>query len=65
MNERDELGDNLVPDYLARAEAGAWYGWPFVYWGDRLDPRVDQSERPDRPVCAPTMLLAPMSLRSG
>ncbi len=66
VNERDELGDNLVPDYLTRVDAGDWYGWPFVYWGDRPDPRVDQSGRPDRPVARPDYALgahvAPLGL---
>jgi glucose/arabinose dehydrogenase len=40
VNERDELGDDLVPDYLARVEDGAFYGWPFAYLKpDLLDPR--------------------------
>ncbi len=66
VNERDELGDNLVPDYLARIDRGAWFGWPFVYWGDRADPRVDQSLRPDDPVARPDYALgahvAPLGL---
>ncbi len=39
VNERDELGDELVPDYLAQAKEGAFYGWPFAYWGPHEDPR--------------------------
>ena len=41
VNERDELGDDLVPDYLTAVREGAFYGWPWVYWGDVMDPRVD------------------------
>jgi len=40
VNERDELGDNLVPDYLTHVERGAFYGWPFTYWGANVDTRV-------------------------
>ena len=43
VNERDELGDNLVPDYLTTIRRGGFYGWPYVYYGDRLDPRVEQN----------------------
>lgn len=40
VNERDELGDNLVPDYLTSVEEGDYYGWPYTYWGNHHDPRV-------------------------
>ena len=40
VNERDELGDELVPDYLTHVERGAFYGWPFSYWGAHVDRRV-------------------------
>ena len=40
VNERDNLGDNLVPDYLTRVQAGGFYGWPYSYWGHHLDPRL-------------------------
>jgi glucose/arabinose dehydrogenase len=46
VNERDELGDDLVPDYLTAVEAGAFYGWPWSYFGPHLDPRVEP-QRPD------------------
>ena len=39
-NERDELGPNLVPDYLTSVREGAFYGWPYSYWGRHVDPRV-------------------------
>ena len=39
-NERDELGPNLVPDYLTSVKEGAFYGWPYSYWGRHVDPRV-------------------------
>jgi glucose/arabinose dehydrogenase len=45
VNERDELGPHLVPDYLTSVKDGGFYGWPYSYWGQHLDPRV----RPQRP----------------
>jgi glucose/arabinose dehydrogenase len=44
-NERDELGDDLVPDYLTSVKEGAFYGWPWSYWGGHVDGRVE----PQRP----------------
>jgi len=40
VNERDGLGDNLVPDYLTSVKEGGFYGWPYMYWGSYYDPRV-------------------------
>jgi glucose/arabinose dehydrogenase len=40
VNERDELGPNLVPDYLTSVREGAFYGWPYAYWGQNPDRRV-------------------------
>ena len=40
VNERDELGPNLVPDYLTSVREGAFYGWPYAYWGANPDRRV-------------------------
>jgi glucose/arabinose dehydrogenase len=40
VNERDELGPNLVPDYLTSVREGGFYGWPYSYWGSNVDPRV-------------------------
>jgi glucose/arabinose dehydrogenase len=39
-NERDELGPQLVPDYLTSVRDGGFYGWPYSYWGQNVDPRV-------------------------
>lgn len=39
-NERDEFGPNLVPDYLTHVREGAFYGWPYSYWGQHVDNRV-------------------------
>ncbi|HEX6144850.1 MAG TPA: sorbosone dehydrogenase family protein [Geminicoccaceae bacterium] len=47
VNERDELGSDLVPDYLTEVRDGAFYGWPWSYWGDHVDGRVEP-QRPDR-----------------
>jgi glucose/arabinose dehydrogenase len=41
VNERDELGSDLVPDYLTSVQDGAFYGWPYSYFGDHVDPRVE------------------------
>jgi len=46
VNERDEIGDNLVPDYLTSVKEGAFYGWPYSYFGAHVDERV-QPPRPD------------------
>jgi len=46
VNERDELGPNLVPDYLTSVRDGGFYGWPYSYYGRHLDPRV-KPQRPD------------------
>lgn len=40
VNERDELGPDLVPDYLTSVRDGAFYGWPYSYWGQNVDERV-------------------------
>lgn len=48
VNERDELGDDLVPDYLTSVKEGGFYGWPFSYYGQHIDPRIPAKEqRPD------------------
>lgn len=39
VNERDKLGNNLVPDYITSVEKGGFYGWPYIYYGDHIDPR--------------------------
>lgn len=45
VNERDELGPELVPDYLTTVRDGGFYGWPYSYYGQTVDPRV----RPQKP----------------
>lgn len=46
VNERDELGDNLVLDYITSVRQGAFYGWPYSYFGQHEDPRL-KGKRPD------------------
>ena len=52
VNERDELGNNLVPDYLTQVRPGAFYGWPYSYYGQNVDPRV----KPARPELVATAI---------
>jgi len=47
VNERDELGPNLVPDYVTSVRDGGFYGWPYSYWGSNVDPRVKPGD-PDK-----------------
>jgi glucose/arabinose dehydrogenase len=46
VNERDELGSDLVPDYMTSVKDGGFYGWPYSYYGDHVDTRVEP-KRPD------------------
>ena len=46
VNERDELGNDLVPDYMTSVKDGAFYGWPYSYFGQHVDTRVEP-QRPD------------------
>ena len=46
VNERDELGSDLVPDYMTAVRDGGFYGWPYSYYGDHVDARVEP-QRPD------------------
>jgi glucose/arabinose dehydrogenase len=47
VNERDGLGDDLVPDYVTSVEEGGFYGWPYSYFGQHQDPRMKDSQRLD------------------
>ncbi len=47
VNERDEFGEDLVPDYLTSVREGGFYGWPYAYWGQHVDPRV-RPQDPDK-----------------
>ena len=44
VNERDEIGPNLVPDYLTAVREGGFYGWPYSYWGQTVDPRAQPQD---------------------
>ena len=46
VNERDEIGPDLVPDYLTSIKEGGFYGWPYSYWGQHVDVRV-HPQNPD------------------
>jgi len=60
VNERDNLGDNLVPDYITHIEPGGFYGWPWFYMGGHWDPR-HQGKHPElqSKVLTPDVLLQP------
>jgi len=62
VNERDGLGDDLVPDFVTRVREGACYGWPWFYIGSNEDPRL-RGERPDLAgkVRVPDVLIQPHS----
>ena len=60
VNERDEIGPNLVPDYLTTVRQGGFYGWPYSYWGTNVDNRV----RPANPQLAATAIRPDYSLGS-
>lgn len=44
VNERDEIGPDLVPDYLTTVQDGGFYGWPYSYWGQNVDPRAQPQD---------------------
>lgn len=66
VNERDELGDELVPDYLTSVQEGAFYGWPYSYFGQHEDPRR-KGERPDlvKKAVVPEVPLGPHTASLG
>jgi len=57
VNERDELGDELVPDYLTSVKDGGFYGWPFLYMGDHIDPSWKNQRGPESKAIIPEVLL--------
>ena len=60
VNERDEIGDELVPDYLTSVRPGGFYGWPYSYWGQNVDERV----RPQKPEKVAAALVPDFALGS-
>ena len=66
MNERDELGDHLVPDYVTRVKDGGFYGWPWFYIGSHEDPRHEGKQPQLRgSVIVPDVLLQSHSASLG
>jgi glucose/arabinose dehydrogenase len=66
VNERDELGSDLVPDYMTSVKQGAFYGWPYSYYGQHVDERV-KPQRPDlvAKAIAPDYALGPHTASLG
>jgi len=66
VNERDELGSDLVPDYMTSVTKGAFYGWPYSYYGQHVDDRV-KPQRPDlvATAVAPDYALGPHTASLG
>ncbi len=58
VNERDELGNDLVPDYMTAVKDGGFYGWPYSYYGDHVDTRVE----PQNPELVATALVPDYAL---
>jgi len=66
VNERDALGDNLVPDYITHVEPGGFYGWPWYYIGGHQDPRLagKHPELKDK-VLVPDVIVSPHNASLG
>ncbi|MBD1392731.1 PQQ-dependent sugar dehydrogenase [Mucilaginibacter glaciei] len=66
VNERDELGDELVPDYMTSVKEGGFYGWPWAYFGQHEDPRL-KVKRPDmvKKTITPDLSLGPHTASLG
>ncbi|MBV8553560.1 MAG: sorbosone dehydrogenase family protein [Acidobacteriaceae bacterium] len=59
VNERDMLGDNLVPDYITSVKEDGFYGWPFYYMGNHHDPRLPEKPELGAKTTVPDVLLQP------
>lgn len=59
VNERDMLGDNLVPDYITSVKEDGFYGWPWYYMGDHHDPRLPEKPELGAKTIVPDVLLQP------
>jgi glucose/arabinose dehydrogenase len=65
-NERDALGDNLVPDYVTHVREDGFYGWPWYYMGDNIDPRLgDKHPELRAKTIVPDVLLSPHNASLG
>jgi len=66
VNERDDLGDNLVPDYLTSVREGGFYGWPYSYFGQHEDPN-NKGKAPDlvKKAIVPDLSLGPHTASLG
>lgn len=66
VNERDMLGDNLVPDYVTHVQKGGFYGWPWYYMGANVDERVEgRDAAPKDKVIVPDIMVQPHSASLG
>ncbi|MEP6612035.1 MAG: sorbosone dehydrogenase family protein [Mucilaginibacter sp.] len=66
VNERDDLGDNLVPDYLTSVKQGGFYGWPFAYFGQHEDPdHVGENPEMVKKSIVPDLSLGPHTASLG
>jgi glucose/arabinose dehydrogenase len=65
VNERDELGSDLVPDYMTSVQDGGFYGWPFSYWGKTIDTRVPTNAEKVRQAIMPDYGLGPHTASLG
>lgn len=67
VNERDGLGDDLVPDYMTSVKEGGFYGWPYAYFGQNEDPRMDSANKDDlvKKTIVPDVALGPHTASLG
>jgi glucose/arabinose dehydrogenase len=65
VNERDELGSDLVPDYMTSVRDGGFYGWPYVYYGKHLEPRVTPNPEMAAKAIVPDYALGPHTASLG